>query len=72
MENRPNKEQERRKVNKSSITTVKTFLKKIRTDGYSSHFESVIRRVGKNVLHANKISRLISRSIAFYRSKQNG
>jgi ribosomal protein S20 len=69
MENRPKKEQERRKANKANISTVKTFLKKIRNEGNKPAFESAIRRVGKRVFHANKISRLISSSISHYRGK---
>ena len=71
MENRPQKEIQRRKANKGNITMVKTFLKKIRTEGNKPEIEGAIRRVGKHVLHANTISRLISRSIAHYRG-QNG
>jgi ribosomal protein S20 len=69
MENRPKKEQERRERNKTNISIVKTFLKKIRNDGNNPQFESTLRRAGKNVFHHNKISRLISRSIAQHRSK---
>ena len=71
MENRPDKENERRRRNKANISVVKTFLKKIKNNGNNPQFESVIRRVGKKVFHLNKISRLISRSIKHYRSNKN-